>query len=160
MQLHVRWFHATPEEMKRTLKAANVPARAVGEVSDLLSQCSICRDWRKPGPNAITSVRITTKFNEEVQFDFLFYTSLIEPTRGLMPICHLIDTCIRWSATAVSRSKEETDLLNCISTIWIAIFGPPEVLTSDLESAMKGQAAMDWAQETSSLHWIFKRRED
>ena len=73
--------------MKRTLAAAGGPRRAVGEINLVVNACNICRDWHLPGPKAITTVRLVEEVNQEVQFDFLTYTSLTEPSEYVASSC-------------------------------------------------------------------------
>jgi len=130
--------------MKRILSATGTPARAIADVPAVVQACHVCREWKTPGPRNITTFRLITEFNVEVQFDLLFYHSLLEPKRGLITICHLICACIRWSATGLT-TKEEVELCKCISRIWISWAGPMGTLVTDVESGLSGRCAMDWA---------------
>ena len=76
-RLHIRWWHVQTEAFQRILRAAGAPSRAVADVPAVVQACSICRDWKRPGPKSVTSHRLTDHFNEEVQFDLLFYLSLM-----------------------------------------------------------------------------------
>ena len=143
-RLHIRWWHASGEELEIILRACNAPIRAIAEIPAVVQGCNICRDWKKPPPRNIATYRIAMELNEEVQFELLFYTSLLESRRGLLPIVHLIDTCIRFSAGAIS-TKEEVDLVITISRVWVSIFGPMTTLCQDEETGMKGQCALDRA---------------
>ena len=85
--------------------------------------------------------------------------SLLEPTKGARPIIHLIDTCLRWSATQDSGGKTESILLEGISAIWISIHGPMKVLTLDQESSMRGKGVDDWAIANGiTLHYKAPRQ--
>ena len=75
------------------------------------------------------------QFNQEVQFDPMFYHSLFDPETMLV-IVHLVDVCIRWSATGVVKGRREEQLCSGISRVWIAIFGPMQVPVLDEESGM------------------------
>ena len=81
-RLHIRWFHATTIELERILRASGAPARAIGDIPAVVKNCLICREWTKPGPRNVMSVRLITDFNIEVQMDTFFYHSLLEPKRG------------------------------------------------------------------------------
>ena len=153
-RLHIRWWHAGVEPLSRTFRVAGAPAQAIADVPAIVQACNICRDWKRPPPGNIATYRITMEFNAEVQFDLIFYNSLLEPQRGLIPIAHLIDTCIRFSAGAVT-TKEEVDLVTTIAKVWISIFGPMTVLCLDEETGMRGQCAMDWALAVG-VHLKFK----
>ena len=85
---------------------------------------------------------LAESFNEEVQFDLLFYRFLLQPTLGGekgIPIVHFFDCCIRWSATSMFPSRGTIDLLNCIFNNWVNVFGGPKTLTLDWESGMCGE---------------------
>ena len=56
--------------------------------------------------------------------------------RGI-PILHVIDTCLRWSAAMVLPDKSEQTLLNALSTIWVRVLGAPGVFTQDEERGLK-----------------------
>ena len=61
-----------------------------------------------------------------MQFDLLLYHSALQLGLGGengIPIVHLIDCCIRWSACIKSPSKTIRDLLNSISISWANAFG-------------------------------------
>ena len=141
--------------MQQLLRAANAPPRAIVEVPDVVGGCLVCKDWRKPPPHTVTSVRLTLDFNEEVQFDLWFYHSLIDQSDKQRTIAHLLDVCIRYAANALAASKEEIELLTIISRAWIAVHGAMQVLTLDGETGMRGRAATDWA-EANHIHLKFK----
>ena len=153
-RLHIRWWHVPSEPFKRTLEAAGAPAEAIAEIPSVVQGCVVCRDWRKPGPRNVTTFRLVMEFNEEVQFDLLFYHSLLEPERGNIPIAHLIDACVRFSRTGVTR-KDEISLTTTIAALWISLFGPMGVLVLDEETGMRGQAVIDWSS-THGVHLKFK----
>jgi hypothetical protein len=94
----------------------------------------------------VAAYRIVEYFNQEVQFDLLFYHSLVDEPTKRRNIMHLIDACVRWSAALESVSKEEIELTIRISTCWIAIFGPMQTLVLDEEGGMRGRCALDWAE--------------
>ena len=62
-----------------------------------------------------------------------------------MPIIHLIDCCIRWSACLKIASKSVKDLLDGISLAWVNVFGGMQTLTLDGEIGMRGKDVDDWA---------------
>ena len=70
---------------------------------------------RKPGQSNKLIYLLAMSFNEEVQFNLSFYHSKLEPGLGGahgVPIIHLIDYCMRWSACFKSQSKTTWDLLD------------------------------------------------
>ena len=145
-RLHIRWWHAGVSDLQRILRAAGAPPAAIADTPAVVQGCLICRDWKKPPPHSVATFRIVLEFNEEVQWDLLFYMSLIEPTEHQRPISHLVDACIRWSSTALPRSREEADLCSAIAAQWIRIHGPMKTLVIDGETGLTGRCASDWAQ--------------
>ena len=145
-RLHIRWYHATVKSMTQVLKAANAPARAVSEIPSVVQGCHVCRDWYRPPPKSVTTFRIVDAFNEEVQFDLMFYHSILHPDAVTKVIVHLVDACLRWSSTGIAASKEEVELVTVIGRIWIATFGNMKVLVLDEETGMRGRCASDWAE--------------
>ena len=150
-RLHVRWYHATVQQMTQILTAAGVPPHVVAEVAGVVQGCLVCREWKKPPLRNIASFRLTNNFNEEVQFDLLFYHSRMtggghQATPDTKVIVHLVCSCIRWSAGCVVPNKEEETLMTAISRIWISIYGPMETLVMDEETGMRGRCVMDWAE--------------
>jgi len=145
-RLHVRWYHATTTQMTQTLKAARVPGTAIADIASVVQGCTVCRDWTRPGPKNIASYRLVVSFNEEVQFDLLFYHSLVDNPSKLRSIMHLVDACVRWSTAAETNSKEEEELTTSVSVCWISIFGAMQTLVLDEESGMRGRCAVDWAE--------------
>eukprot|EP00973_Karenia_brevis_P044734 6194777-Karenia_brevis.AAC.1 len=47
-RLHVRWYHATAQQMSQVLRASGVPNKAIEHVPDIVNGCMICRDWHRP----------------------------------------------------------------------------------------------------------------
>ena len=72
-RLHIRWWHASTEQLTRTLTAAGVLAEGVADIPAVVQCCLICRDWRSPGPRNMATFRLTMEFNEEVKFDLMYF---------------------------------------------------------------------------------------
>ena len=90
-------------------------------------------------------------FNEDVQFDLLFYRGRLGAKLGGahgVPIIHLIDCCIRWSACLKPQSKTILDLFDGISLAWVDVFGGMRVLTFDGETGIRGNEVDDRAMYT------------
>ena len=86
-------------------------------------------------------------FNEEVQFDFSFYRSALEPGLGGEDgifIIHLI-YFFQWSASITPQSRPATHLLECISLAWFVVVGGVKTLAPGGETGMRGKDADDWA---------------
>eukprot|EP00973_Karenia_brevis_P019732 2705599-Karenia_brevis.AAC.1 len=72
----------------------------------------VCRDRHRPGLQNVATFRLSLAFNEDAQFDLMFYRSILQPERDQLAIIDLVDACIRWDCTQVSPSREEDDLLS------------------------------------------------
>ena len=143
-----KWYHAETERLQTILRAAGAPPKACNLVPQVVQACQVCRPWRRPGQSNKLTFSLALQFNEEVQFDLLFYHSQLQPLLNCekgIPIVHCIDCCIRWSACTVSPSRKTQDLLDCISGSWVDVFGNMKTLTLDQETGMRGKEVDDWA---------------
>ena len=146
--MHLKWYRCETERLQSLLRAAGAPAKACNLVPAVVQTCQVCREWRRPGNANKLTFSLAESFNEEVQFDLLFYKSLLQPTLGGekgIPICHLMGCCIRWSACTTSPTRNTANFLNCISNSWIMVFERMETLTLDGESGMRAKEVDDWA---------------
>ena len=141
--------------MEAILRAAGVAADALHDIRRVVQGCLICRDWHRPGPHNVAAYKLSLAFNEDVQFDLLFYTSVLWPERGQLVIVHLVDTCVRYDVAVVVPNKTEDILCAAITIRWISLFGPMTKLTLDEETGMRGQACQDWAA-THGIELRFK----
>ena len=92
--LHIRWWHASTARMVGILRAAGLSKQVLDAVKPVHDTCRICRQWSKPGARAIATLRLSTAFNECVQCDLLFVSTLI--------ILHLVDEASRWSMCKIA----------------------------------------------------------
>ena len=127
-KLHVRWWHASADTMKRFLERVGVSQKVLDLIPDIVSTCSVCRTWAKPGPSNACSIDIADKFNQQVECDLLFVHKFI--------IFHMIDRCTRWHAATVLPNKEDDTLMKAIDTAWVTINGLPRELITDGESGI------------------------
>ena len=72
-KLHLHWWHATAAQMKMLLKSANQPPEVIRLVDDIVATCETCRTWTRPQSHPIATVSLSTKFNEQVEADIIFY---------------------------------------------------------------------------------------
>ncbi len=132
--------------MQSLLRASGAPPLAIAEVPAMVQSCDVCRRWHPPpDPNNVTTGRLVTEFNDEVQFDLWFYRSLIDEPENMRTIGHVIDVCLRLCAQEVMQSKAETELCNFISRCWVAVHTPMKLLVQDGETGMRTRSVADWA---------------
>ena len=74
------------------------------------------------------SVELTTKPNEQVEGDILFYKR--------HAIWHMVDRCDRWHAAEEIPTKEFASIRRAIENCWIKIYGAPKYLVVDGEGAI------------------------
>lgn len=133
-RLHVKWYQCETERLQSLLGAAGSSSKVCSFVPQVAHACQVCREWRRPGNANKLTYSLAQSFNEEVQFDLLFYRSLLQPTSGGdkgIPVVHFIDCCIRWSACSMSPTRGTVDCLNCIYNSWVTIFGAMKTFTMD-----------------------------
>ena len=71
-RLHIRWCHAPVKCMKDILVAAGAPTNVIESVDNVVDTCKVCRSWERPSPHNVTSARLSSRSNENVQVDLLF----------------------------------------------------------------------------------------
>ena len=150
-KLHIRWYHAPAQKMRTLLSAAGVPAEILPLVQQITDTCTICRNWARPGPRTITSVSVTTRFNEEIQMDLLFYKDKV--------ILHLLDRTTRFTVARRIASRSLDCVIEGLFSFWITMFGPPLKVTSDQEGALSSpEAAAILESKGISLHLLAKEQ--
>ena len=134
--------------MQSILKAVGVPCRACGLVPQVVQAYQVCRPWKRPGQSNKLSFSLALSFDgRNVQFDYMFYKSLLEFGFGGeqgIAIVHLMDCCIRWSACRRTPTTTIRGLLGCMSVSWINVFGGMKTSNIDGETGMKGKEVDDW----------------
>ena len=127
-KLHLRWWHAPAKRMRELLQHAGAPREVLPLIDEIVDTCRICRNWTRPGPKAMSSSRLSTKFNETVQVDLLFHKKHV--------IVHMIDECTRWTVTALVPDQEQATIMEAMKKIWFKLYGYPSTLISDQEGAV------------------------
>ena len=98
-------------------------------IPEICQSCKICREWAKPGPDAVCSTEIADTFNAQVEVDLLFVEKHI--------IFHMIDRCTRFHCARVVPNREDDTLIKAINEMWISTHGPMGELISDNETGIK-----------------------
>ena len=105
-------------------------------VKDICDTCRVCRLWTRPGPKSMTVSRLSTAFNEMVQWDILFI--------GEVMVAHLIDEATRWSVLHILDQKTAIAIITGITDRWISPHGPMQILIADIEGGLHGEHANQW----------------
>lgn len=139
---------AKPNVFNRYCARREAPTRACALVPQVVQTCQACQPWRRPGQSNKFTFSLALPFQEEVQFDLLSHHSAFELGLGGekgIPIVHLIDCCIRWSACMMSSSRSARDLLHCIPAAWVNVLDGMHVLIVDGEAGVRFKEVDDWA---------------
>ena len=56
-KLHLRWWHATKEEMARAPRAANIPRDILDLIPNVVNNCLECRKWALPEHQTVPTLR-------------------------------------------------------------------------------------------------------
>ena len=147
-KLHLRWWHASAERMRRMLITANIDKETLDLIPGIVDTCRVCRLWSKPGTDSIPSNRLVTGFNVEVEGDLVFYRH----HGSQQVILHLVDRGVRWASAWVIPDKTTQSILTGLDQR-IGTFGPMQVLIFD------GELGLDDDQSTQyfELKGITKR---
>eukprot|EP00973_Karenia_brevis_P059960 8344054-Karenia_brevis.AAC.1 len=76
--------------MERIVNAAGVPSAVVAKIPGIIDTCRECRAWATPRADPTPTVELTTKQNDVVEADILFYKKVF--------IWHMLDRADRWHA--------------------------------------------------------------
>ena len=144
-RLHLKWFHASIDTMRRLLSLMGIPSDVMAMIPAIVDTCRICRQWARNAPAVRTALRIALRFNQAVQGDLLFYSDETGTVVKDYIILHLICECIRFTVAEEIPDKVTATILQCITARWIRVHGPPELLTFDGEGALNSDEAKVWA---------------
>ena len=126
LKLHRQFAHASKERLLRLLKNGGcTDLEFMKAVEKCCEECQFCQKYRKPKPKPIVGLPKAEKFNEVVSMD------LKEVEKGKIWILHLVDSCTRYTATALIKSKRKEVIVKKIFKIWLAYFGAPLKFHSD-----------------------------
>ena len=125
--LHRRFWHAKLHDMKLLLERGGVDIRD-DEIIIVIKACPVCRKWQKPPLPPRVKMSLPENFNDEVDFDFMFYKG--------QPIGIFVDHAIRICLGHPTVSRETQDCKECILE-WIKFAQKAmKILRCDSESAM------------------------
>ncbi len=62
--------------MRRFLERVGVAQKVLDLTPSIVHTCRVCREWAKPGPSNASNVNIANTFNQQVECDLIFITSL------------------------------------------------------------------------------------
>ena len=71
-KLHIRWWHATSQQMQNLLDKVGVPDAILQLIPPIVQTCKVCREWARPQPENVTNINLPDGFNAEVEADILF----------------------------------------------------------------------------------------
>ena len=114
-KLHLRWWHATKEEMARALRAALVSQDILDLIPTVVNNCRECRKWQPPAHQTIPTLPLSTRFNQHVECDILFYKDQM--------IIRLVCCASRWHNGQSISDKHDSTLLAAVDRSWIQLFG-------------------------------------
>ena len=130
MGIHVRFWHASADDMQRMLRYSQVPNDVVKLAKDIPHKCKSCRKYARTFTNPHIKIKISVHFNEKVLTDLFF---LFDKTYVV-----LLDDCIRYKLSLRLLNKTPEEWMNVVFSNWIRIFGPMKTLQTDQEGALVG----------------------
>ena len=72
-KLHVKMWHATPNQMKQILMTASTNPSLMEAYKVICDTCRVCRPWVRPGARPLAAARLAAEFNQHVEVDLFFF---------------------------------------------------------------------------------------
>ena len=83
-KLHLRWWHATAQQLQNTLRAAGLPQSTLDACVPIVNTCKQCRAFERPGRQTEATLTLTTRFNEIVETDIsCVFSTEVQPNLSL-----------------------------------------------------------------------------
>ena len=76
-KLHTRMYHAGADRMWNLLRPGGCAPKIKELLKIVVDTCKICRMWTRPTPDNVVAGRLSTTFNEVVEFDLLFWRQIL-----------------------------------------------------------------------------------
>ena len=132
--LHKRRYHRQAPEMRSILHRAGIPHKCLALIDDAVNSCTECRRWKAPHANPAVKVRLASQFNSLVYLDLIFVG---DPQ---MVFLVALDDCIRWIIVKHTEYKSFESLTSVFRQGWLSLFGPPQRVRCDSESAFSNDS--------------------
>ena len=132
MTLHRKFYHAGSATIKRMLNMAGVPSAVVAEVDNVLAQCKVCRAWERPQIKPMAKTELSLEINKRLYADIIHY---VMQNQVLLYVLHMMDDASRFKMLERILDRKFESIQEGLMA-WISLFGEPEVLTFDQESAV------------------------
>ena len=125
VKLHKQFGHASAKNLESLLKRAGITLNNITEtINKVVSQCSTCKQYKKPMPRPAVELPRAYDFNDTVAMDL----HQLGPNLWYL---HLIDEFSRFSNAAIIKSKSSNVVIKMFLKYWISLFGTPNILFSD-----------------------------
>ena len=92
-------------------------------------------------------MRMSTRFNQAVQGDLMFYADAGRAQADDHVILHLICECIKWTVAIKVNDKETGTILEAMTTWWIRQYGAPEILVLGVRGRHELRRGQDMGHE-------------
>ena len=141
-KLHLRWFHCSTDKMKQLLRTAGLSNEVLDLVDSICDTCKVCRHWARPSSDVRASSRMVIGFNIEVEGDLMFFRH--KGSQCILLV--LTDRGVRWTAVAPIPNRSTSTILSALDKVWMAVFGPMQILIFDGEHALDDEESTMYFQ--------------
>ena len=131
-KLHQQFCHAT-DKLKDLINLSDWKddEELKNEIIKVIEACNTCKRFKCILQLPVVAVPSSTKFNEVVAMSIKFHQGI--------PLLHLIDSCTRFSITAVLKSRDSKEITENMCKMWIEIFGCPQEFICDNDPEFANQ---------------------
>ena len=125
VKLHKQFGHSSYEKIVGLMKAAGKDSKNnLANLKKIISECDICKRYKKTPPIPKICFPRASKVNESVAVD-------LHELGNSSYMLHMIDEFSRFSVAVLMKTKKTEDFVDKFMQNWIQYFGYPKTLFSD-----------------------------
>ena len=118
-KLHRVFGHPTEDKLKKLMDDAGIEDPNISRILKRIQECCrICQKYRKKQSRPKTGLPKARTLNEAVSLDLKPVSSLVEDSSDKRHIVYMMDEFSRYTAGAISKSKEPVDVAKIVLDDW------------------------------------------
>ena len=142
LRCHKNLGHPSPEKLSTVLRQQGYRPEVAKAALDL--QCSVCQSGVQPKGNRPSSLREEMDFNDRISMDGITWTN--HKGRNFH-LYHVVDWSTNFQAACTAPSRNSTDTIANLISMWFSWAGAPSELFVDPGTEFQSHEFSDFAQQ-------------